>query len=123
MSDNPTPLTRRAFARDVSLAAAVAAVLPEVLAQTAPTPAAPKPAEPPTAPALSAASQAEVEARIQWIFSKYGSRLDDAQRADIRRLITGGQSGIDALRAFPLDNSVAPAGAFRVYSPKRGGDK
>jgi hypothetical protein len=121
-ADTPSSLTRRAFARDVSLAAAVVAVLPEVLAQTPPVP---KPGEPPplAPPTLSKESQAEVEARIQWVFTKYGSRLDAEQRADVRRLITGGQSGIDALRAFPLDNSVAPAGAFRVYSAKRGGGK
>ena len=28
----------------------------------------------------------EVEARINWIFTKYGSRLNDEQRADIRRI-------------------------------------
>ena len=60
-------------------------------------------------PAEAGAPNAEVEARIQWIFTKYGSRLDAAQRADIRRLITGGQASIDAMRAYPLDNSVGPA--------------
>ena len=59
-------------------------------------------------PAEAGAPNAEVEARIQWIFTKYGSRLNDAQRADIRRLIVGGQSAIDAMRAYPLDNSVGP---------------
>jgi hypothetical protein len=125
MSDpagKPGSLTRRAFARDVSLAAAVAAVLPEVLAQAPPVP---KPGEPPppAPPELSAASRAEVEARIQWVVAKYGSRLDAEQRADVRRLITGGQSAIETLRAFPLDNSVEPAGAFRVFTPKRGGGR
>jgi len=62
----------------------------------------------------------EVEARIQWIFTKYGSRLNDAQRADIRRLISGGQSSIDAMRAYPLDNADDPATPFRILS---GGSK
>jgi len=62
----------------------------------------------------------EVEARIQWIFTKYGSRLNEAQRADIRRLISGGQSSIDAMRAYALDNADDPATPFRIY---RGGAK
>ena len=57
-------------------------------------------------------SSAEVEARIDWIFKKYGARLNDEQRADIRRIITTGQAGIDAMRAYPLDNSVSPATRF-----------
>lgn len=57
----------------------------------------------------------EVEARIQWIFTKYGSRLTDAQRDDIRRIITGGQGGVDAMRAYALDNSIAPATRFKVW--------
>jgi hypothetical protein len=62
---------------------------------------------------------AEVEARINWIFTKYGSRLNDEQRADVRRIITGGQPAIDAMRAFPLGNEVGPPIPFRVYSGKR----
>lgn len=64
-------------------------------------------------------SNAEVEARIQWVFTKYGSRLNDEQRADIRRIITSGQPAIDAMRAFPLGNDVGPPVPFRVYSGKR----
>jgi len=85
-------VSRRAFARDAVIVAGAAAVMPNALAAETP-PAPPNP---------------EVEARIQWILTKYGSRLNDAQRADIRRLITGGQSSIDAMRAYPLDNSVGP---------------
>jgi hypothetical protein len=50
----------------------------------------------------------EVEARINWIVGKYGARLSEEQRNDIRRLITSGQAGIDAMRAFLLDNSAQP---------------
>ena len=62
---------------------------------------------------------AEVEARINWIFTKYGGRLNDEQRADIRRILTSGQPAIDAMRAFPLGNEVGPPVPFRVYSGKR----
>ena len=57
----------------------------------------------------------EVEARIQWIFTKYGARLSEEQRADVRRILNSGQPGIDAMRAFALDNSVEPATRFRVW--------
>jgi len=57
----------------------------------------------------------EVEARLQWIFTKYGAHLSDEQRADIRRIVSSGQPGIDAMRAFALDNSIEPATRFRVW--------
>jgi len=92
-------VSRRAFAREAVVAATAAAVLPNVLAQA-----------PPSAPPVP-----EVEARIHWIFTKYGARLDDAQRADIRRILAGGQKDIDAMRAWPMPNSVEPAAPFRIY--------
>jgi hypothetical protein len=111
-------ISRRSFARQAVVVATAAAVLPAALAQTQPaapktTPIQPKPPDNP--PALSASSQAEVDARVQWIVTKYGSRLDDAQRADIRRLVTGSQSGVDAMRKFDLQNAVGPAEPFRIY--------
>jgi hypothetical protein len=97
--------------------------MPNVIAQTPPAPppteAKPPSAAPAAAPALPAASQAEVDARVNWIFTKYGARLNDAQRADIRRLVAGGQAGIDAMRAYPLGNEVEPPTPFRVWrAPK-----
>ena len=100
-------LSRRSFARNTVIAAAAAAVAPNLLAEE-------KPPAPPTA------SQAEVDARVQWIIGKYGSRLDEAQRADIRRLIAGGQSSIDTMRAYALENANDPATPFRI---DRGGSK
>lgn len=57
----------------------------------------------------------EVEARLQWIFTKYGAHLSGEQRADIRRIISSGQPGIEAMRTFALDNSAEPATRFRVW--------
>jgi hypothetical protein len=111
-------VSRRAFARDALVAATAAAVLPAALAQTQPAPpktTAAEPKPPANTPVLSPASQSEVDARVNWILSKYGSRLDDGQRADIRRLVQGAQQGIDAMRAYPLDNSAEPAPGFRIY--------
>jgi hypothetical protein len=60
-----------------------------------------------------------VDARVNWIVAKYGSRLDAAQRADVRRIIAGGQSGVDSMRAFLLDNGDDPALVCRV-NPRGG---
>ena len=97
-------ITRRAFAKDAILAATAAAAIP-VTAQTS-APDAPRPP----------ASAAEVEARVKWILTKYGARLDDEQRADIRRIITSGQTGIEAMRAWPIGNEVAPPQPYVVLA-------
>jgi hypothetical protein len=96
-------ISRRSFARNTVVIATAAAMLPSDLFAEETT----------TAP-----PNAEVEARIQWIFTKYGARLNDAQRADIRRLIASGQASIDAMRAYALDNADDPATPFRI---QRGG--
>ncbi|HEY2325626.1 MAG TPA: hypothetical protein VGJ82_22405 [Thermoanaerobaculia bacterium] len=73
----------------------------------------------PSGEAADAVGDAEVAARINWVFTKYGARLTDEQRADVRRIITGGQPAIEAMRAYPLGNEVGPPVPFRVYSGKR----
>lgn len=111
-------ISRRTFARNAVVIATAAAVAPMTIAQTQPaapktTPAAPKP---PANPApLSAPSQAEVDARVQWIVTKYGAHLNDEQRADVKRLVAGGQSGVDAMRKYDLENGTGPAEPFRIY--------
>jgi hypothetical protein len=57
---------------------------------------------------LSPEGQAEVDSRIQAIFSQYGSRLSDAQKTDIRRLSTEAQPSLDRLRAFATENGDGP---------------
>ena len=111
-------VSRRTFARDAVVIATAAAVAPVLIAQTqspAPKTTAAEPKPPATPPALSAASQAEVDARVQWIVTKYGAHLNDEQRADVKRLVSGGQSGIDAMRKYDLDNGAGPAEPFRIY--------
>jgi hypothetical protein len=112
-NDKRTRISRRDFARGAAFAAATAACLPrELLA----TPIAPPPALPQQEnEKLSPESQAEVEAKIQAIFSKYGSRFSDAQKADIRRLVTEGQKPLEVMRKFPLDNSDQPATVLKLY--------
>ncbi|OLC92842.1 MAG: hypothetical protein AUH86_17965 [Acidobacteria bacterium 13_1_40CM_4_58_4] len=62
----------------------------------------------PSAPKLSAESQAEAESRIQVVFAQHGSRLSDAEKADLRRLANEGQAVLDRLRAFATENGDGP---------------
>lgn len=105
-------ISRRSFARDAVVIATAAAVMPSVVAQTPP---APPPDRPLANPATMPLPNPEIAGRVTWIEMKYGSRLDSLQRGDIRRLINGAQAGIDAMRAYPLGNDVAPPVPFRVW--------
>lgn len=109
-------ITRRSFALSAA-AAATAALIPEAsLAQTAVAT-----AQQPSAMAkLSPESQAEVEMKVGEIFRKYGSRLNDEQKADIRRIMAEGQEGLEKMRAFVLENSDQPATVFSTWRQREG---
>ena len=107
-------ISRRKFATGAIAAVTAAVALPEVFAQSAP----PQQANP-RARTAAASPGAEVEARVNWILAKYGARLDDAQRADIRRIIAAGQGGIEAMRAYPLTNGEAPPLPFQAVRKRR----
>ena len=64
---------------------------------------------------LSASAQAEVEMKVASIFRKYGDRLNDEQKSDIRRIMAESQEGLEKMRAFKLENGDQPADAFRAY--------
>jgi hypothetical protein len=64
---------------------------------------------------LPASAQAEVEMKVASIFRKYGDRLSDEQKADIRRIMAESQEGLEKMRAFKLENGDQPADAFRAY--------
>jgi len=66
---------------------------------------------------LSASAQAEVEMKVASIFRKYGDRLSDEQKTDIRRIMSESQEGLEKMRAFKLENGDQPADAFRAYRP------
>jgi hypothetical protein len=101
-------ISRREFARRAALVSAAATLTPTKLLGTESAPA-PMPAQlPANAPKLSPESQAEVDSRIQSIFAQCGSRLSDAQKADIRRLATEAQPPLERLRAFPTENGDGP---------------
>jgi len=105
--------------------AALAATVPAALGaqqKEAPTAtAAPKPAAAAPGghePQLSPAARAEAEAKIQNLLRKYGDRLNDEQKAEVRKSILQGQESLEKLRAFPLENSDEPATVFRPLTGK-----
>jgi hypothetical protein len=113
-------ITRRKFALGAA-ATATAALLParEVLAQAAPQP---SPAQSPADPMskLSPAARAEVEMKANDIFRKYGSRLSEDQKADIRRILAENQDGLEKMRSFALANSDQPAIVWQIVSTEKG---
>ena len=106
-SKSDSTISRREFARRAVFTSAAASFSSANLLSTEPIPARHQAQQPP--PKLSSESQAEVESRIQAIFAQYGTRLSDAQKADIRRLATEAQPPLERLRAFATDNGDGPA--------------
>ena len=64
---------------------------------------------------LTPQARAEVEMKVASIFRKYGDRLSDEQKADIRRIMAETQEGLEKMRTFQLENGDQPADAFRAY--------
>jgi hypothetical protein len=117
MADNnqeSSKLSRRDFARRTALAAATAAAMPGTLLATA--------NEGKRGGKATLENQAEIDSKIQAIFHRYGDRLSDAQKADIRRLVREGQKPLEAMRAFPLDNADQPGNVLKLYPDPPGED-
>ncbi|HYL11224.1 MAG TPA: hypothetical protein VEU31_10835 [Candidatus Acidoferrales bacterium] len=104
-------VSRREFARRAVVATAAVAALSETMLRelAGASPELAHTGQESAASPLSPASQAEVETQVQTILRKYGSRLNDEQKADVRRLVAETQKRIDRLRAYALDNSDQPA--------------
>ncbi len=108
-SKNGSAISRREFARRAAFVSAAASLSPAELLAREPATATAPPLQTTSGPKLSPESQAEMESRLQAVFSQYGSRLNDAQKTDLRRLAAEGQAALDRLRAYPTDNSDGPA--------------
>lgn len=106
-------LSRREFARGATVAAAAMAALPSgvlgAAALATPRGARLPQESPGEKPKLSAQALAEVEAKVAEIFRRYGDRLNEEQKADIRRLVREAQPPLEKLRAYLLENSDEPA--------------
>ncbi len=111
--------SRRDFARTAAFAAATAALAPrDLIAQEQKT----EPKQPPPAEKKSKLSpelKAEAEARIENLLRKYGERLTDEQKAEVRKTITEGMEGVAKLRAFPLENWDEPATVLHLVRSAR----
>ena len=68
---------------------------------------------------LSPSAQAEVEMKVASIFRKYGDKLSDEQKADIRRIMAESQEGLEKMRTFQLENGDQPADTFQAYAAEK----
>ena len=96
-------LSRREFARRAALLSATASLVPSKVirsnGQSAPS------SQPPqAAPKLSGAGQAEADSRYQQILTLYSDRLDDTQKANIKRMCAELQPSLERIRSFKLQN-------------------
>ncbi|HEY6466840.1 MAG TPA: hypothetical protein VIY69_12655 [Candidatus Acidoferrales bacterium] len=100
-------LSRREFTRGgiVAAAAAVPASLDSKAAAQTPA----------QEPALSTDSQTEVNIKVAAVLGKYGKLLSNAEKLDVRRLLTEGQKPLETMRLFPLDNADQPANVLKLY--------
>jgi acyl-CoA reductase-like NAD-dependent aldehyde dehydrogenase len=63
---------------------------------------------------LSPSARAEVEMKFASVIRKYGARLAEDQKMDIRRSLAETQDGVEKMRAFALDNGDQPATVFQL---------
>ena len=96
-----TPLRRRDFVRAVALGASATTVLPA--------------AEPNKKPAHADPLTAEIDARMALVIARYGDKLDDEARAQVRQEVEAIVGRAEALRKFGLENGEGPFPVFRPY--------
>jgi hypothetical protein len=105
-------LSRRKFAQRAVLLATAASLAPAAILPVAdariPTPALPA-QDAAKLPKLSPAGQVEADARLQFILSTHENTFDDKQKQLIRTSCVYLQSGLEKVRAYPLENGDAPA--------------
>lgn len=105
---NGRTLSRREFAQRAAMLSATASLVPtEVILSK--SQAATAPQSPQAAPKLTDAGQAEADSRYQQILSLYSERLDDEQKANIKRMCAELQPSLERIRGFKLENGDAPA--------------
>ena len=108
-TDQKNLLSRRAFTRRAVLLSASAALIPQDSLLSSEARAGDPAQIPDNTPKLSLQGQAEAEARFQLALSKYGSRLNDQEKRDMRTLIYFSQPGLERVRSFSLKNGDVPA--------------
>jgi hypothetical protein len=111
--ENGRGITRRDFSRVIALVAATAAVPGTSAARTGEARLGDKTASPPPESGLQSPTLSPIsEAQVQIVFARYGNRLNEEQKAEVKRLIAAAQKASDDLHAFHLDNSDEPVMIF-----------
>ena len=100
-------ISRREFAQRAAMLSATASLVPAGVMLPSGTGALRQ--IPDSAPQLSDASAAEAESRYQQILSLYSNRLDEEQRANVKRMCAELQPLLERIRSFTLENGDPPA--------------
>jgi hypothetical protein len=101
-------LSRREFAQRAAVLSATASFVPtEMIRLDTSLDSAPQAAQ--NTPKLTAAAQVEADSRYQQVLALYGDRLDDAQKANIKRMCAELQPSLERIRNFKLENADVPA--------------
>ncbi|HTQ95917.1 MAG TPA: hypothetical protein VMH89_03880 [Candidatus Acidoferrum sp.] len=101
-------LSRRQFGRRAAVATAGAALVPATaLLSDANAGDIANQAQSPTG--LSPEGQLEADSRYQQIIGLYGSRLDESQKTDLKKMCADLQPTLERVRKFSLENGNAPA--------------
>jgi hypothetical protein len=101
-------LSRREFTQRAAVLSATASFVPSEMLR-ADISSDRSPQSPQSAPKLNAAGQAEADARYQQVLALYSDRLDDSQKANIKRMCSELQPSLERIRSFKLENSDTPA--------------
>jgi len=101
-------LSRREFAQRAALLSATASLVPSKVIRSNGQ-SIPSSQTSQTAPKLSSAGQTEADSRYQQILSLYSDHLDDAQKANIRRMCAELQPSLERIRSFKVQNGDPPA--------------
>lgn len=111
-STRSTGLSRRDFGRRAALTLAGGTLASAGMLGSAASPRV-------EAPGLSPGARAEIEAKLQRIFSRYGDRLSDTERKKLHGVVTDHVRMLERIRAVPVHNSDPPAPVLELMA---GGD-
>jgi hypothetical protein len=120
--NNADGVSRREFARRVALTVAggtLAAAAVPISSSEAPRVRSIAPLlQDEDASGLSADAKAEIEAKLQHIFAKYGARLSDEQKKLMRRTVAYHVRMLEAIRPIPVANGDTPATVLKLVDDK-----
>jgi hypothetical protein len=116
-------LSRRQFAHRAAVVSATAALAPTEALLHPPSSRALAPQATSASSQLSPEGQLEVDARYQQILSLYGSHLDEAQKATIKKMCADLQPTLERIRKFNLQNGNDPALYLKPLVEREGKSK